>query len=308
MKRYFALFPSIFVIGCGSAPRARFHDPGELLARLEAQSSCSKAVSGEAKVSFRGDARKLSASVLFLAQAPDRLRFDATHSIAGTLATLTTDGARFSLASLEEKRFYEGPARACNVARFTQVPVPPSVFVELFRNRVPRFLEERGNTVSEESPLFGTFHYSLTVETSGARARARVSVHPDDFERPVSEQRLRLDYYALERGGVRSFDATFDGYRAGKMATVSISGEDAALGLEPTPPSGPECHAELASRARFFVESSGFSLDFSAMDLVHNPPLPEGVFLQEPRPGLAYSRAECADDPIGFRSADSETK
>jgi hypothetical protein len=288
------------VVACGGAPGHKFRSPGELLARIDSQSSCSNAIQGEARVAFKGDARRLSASVDFLAHVPHQLRFDVVHSIAGTVATLTSDGERFALSSLEEKRFYEGPARACNVARFTQVPAPPSVFVELLRNRVPHLSNQTVRPLGEHSPLFGTFYYELVLERGGLREQAYVSVHPDDYNLPPARQRLRVDYFSFESAGVKKFDAVLGGYEPGAMATSSLSPEEIALGLPPAQLSGPECHAELPTRARFAVEANGFELEFSAMKLLHNPALGEQSFRQPTRSDLALTAVDCVEEPSPF--------
>ena len=44
---------------------------------------------------------------------------------------------QFALADLRDKRFYVGPAAACNIARLTSVPVPGHVLVDLLRGEAP---------------------------------------------------------------------------------------------------------------------------------------------------------------------------
>lgn len=294
-ERWLGALPAVLTLACGSAPEARFPDAAALLSRLETQSACSVGVQGEAKVGFRGEGRRLSASLLFLASAPDSLRFDATHSVAGTLATLTTNGERFSLASLEEKRFYEGPARACNVERFTRVPAPPSVFVDLLRNRAPLLRTSRPPTLVEQTPLFGEFHYEVTLVGASEVETLRLFVHPDDYARPLGQQRLRVESVALARAGRPVFEAELGEFRPGRTAPpVEISAEERLLGIQPSPPGAP-CASELPGFARFFVEETGFELTFSSMNLLHNPSVGAEVFVQERRPGLLTTPADCDD-------------
>lgn len=294
-ERFGCALAAVFLVACGSAPKARFPDAKAILERLDAQSSCSRGVQGEAKVAFRGEGRRLSVSLLFLAEAPDSLRFDATHSVAGTVATLTTNGERFSLASLEEKRFYEGPARSCNVERFTRVPAPPSVFVDLLRNRAPRIREKAAPTLLERSPFLGEFHYEVTLTGPTAVETVHLFVHPDDYDRPLGEQRLRVERLALSRGGRPVFEAELGQFRTGATAPpVAVSAEERLLGVEPVPPGAP-CSSELPRFARFFVEETGFELTFASMDLLHNPAVGAETFVQERRPGLLTTAAECDD-------------
>ncbi len=294
-ERLICALSGVCLVACGSAPKARFPDAQTLLSRLDEQSSCSRGVQGEAKVAFRGEGRRLSANLLFLAEAPHSLRFDATHSVAGTIATLTTNGERFSLASLEEKRFYEGPARTCNVERFTRVPAPPSVFVDLLRNRAPRLRSKRSPSLAAQAPLFGDFHYEVTVTGVSETETLRLFVHPDDYDRPTSEQRLRLGYLGLVRAGRPVFEAELGEFRGGRTAPpVEVTAEERLLGVEPAPPGAP-CASELPGFARFYVEETGFELTFASMELLHNPVLGAQAFLQERRPGLLTTPADCDD-------------
>jgi hypothetical protein len=289
---------ALFLFGCGAAPRAKFPSADSLLEHLDAQSSCSRALTGEAKLYFNGEGRQLHGKMMFLAAAPESLRFDVTSSLGATITTLTSDGSSFGLSSLIDKTYFSGPARSCNVQKFTRVPAPPSVLVSLLRGRAPRLITGPGErTLSYERPLFGSGYYELSLGSpSRASETLRVSVHPDDFERPLKDQRLRLEYFDVSKAAERLFDVTLGGHKKGERAPLATSEEDVALGLTPTPFSGPPCSSELPTFARFYVEETAFELTFSEMDLRHNPQLSEESFTQ-PVPGGVVSRVSDCSDP-----------
>ena len=77
-------------VGCHAQPSARFPTVDSAIARLRTQAHCSRAVQGEASLSFVGDGRRLNGRVLFLAAAPDRLRLDVYSPFGAGLSTLTS--------------------------------------------------------------------------------------------------------------------------------------------------------------------------------------------------------------------------
>ena len=77
-----------------------------------------------------------------MTSAPDSVRFDVFSPFGVTLSTLTADGRDFALFDMKEKSFLRGPANTCNVARSTQVPVPPFALVQLLRGEAPVLVHE----------------------------------------------------------------------------------------------------------------------------------------------------------------------
>ena len=86
--------------------------------------TCGDAVQANAKIDHFGTQGRVRADLMLYAARPAQLRMDVVSPFGVTLATLTSDGQRFGLTDLRDKVFYEGPARACNIARLTTLPVP----------------------------------------------------------------------------------------------------------------------------------------------------------------------------------------
>src|ERR1700704_5334076 len=101
------------------------------LARMHATFACGNAIQASAKIDHFGEHGRVRGDLLLFAARPAGIRMDVVSPFGAALATLTTDGVRFALADLREKRFYWGPASACNIARLTTVSVPGHVLVDL---------------------------------------------------------------------------------------------------------------------------------------------------------------------------------
>jgi len=292
---WLVLLACFAALGCHRAPVHRFPTAGAALDRLQETTSCDRAVQGEARLSFSGEGRRLSGRLLYLAHAPAQLRFDVFSSFGVTISTLTSDGQRFSLFDLEQRAFLTGPASACNVQRFTRVPVPPEALVELLRGRPPVLVhEDAGATLDFKSSLFGAGHYRLTVVGKHeATQQIDLGVVPADWDLPAERQRLRLLGVKVQQAGDVLYEVTLSGHRERKMAPLVQSAEDKALGVPAPAASGPECSVELADRMRVYVPETGYELTFQNEELWLNPPLGEGTFVQPVPSGVTVSESTC---------------
>lgn len=281
--------------GCHRAPLHRFPSADAALDRLRETTSCNRAVQGEARLTFSGEGRRLSGRLLYLAHAPAELRFDIFSSFGVTISTLTSDGARFSLLDMEQKAFFHGPSSACNVERFTRVPVPPEALVELLRGRPPVLVHDAASaTLDFQTPLFGPGKYKVTLASRHqAREELLLGVVPGDWHLPAEKQRLRLLGVKVEQAGEVLYEVDLSGHRARQMAPLLQSPEDRALGVPPPEASGPACSVELADRMRVYVPRTGYELTFQNEELWLNPSLEPGVFAQEAPGGVAVSESVC---------------
>jgi outer membrane biogenesis lipoprotein LolB len=278
------------LLGCAHAPLERFQSAESLLGGLRDKTSCSRAVSGEAKLYFRGDGRRLSGSVLYLARAPDQLRFDLISPFGVTLTTLTSDGSHFSMFDLGARRFYYGPARTCNVTKFTRVPVPPLALVETLRGRPATIVHESAR-LSYRTPFLGAPHYQ--VELVGAhetRQIVRIGVHPDDFALPLTAQRLRYLGSEVWQADEMSYSVALSQF---ERAALRPSGPSEDPLEQPLPPSGPACEAELPRRIKFVVPGTGYEVTFDHKEQWHNPPLPEAAFRLDVPSGVESIFSNC---------------
>src|SRR5271163_4544518 len=135
--------------GCfARAPASMAPSAVAALDRLRETGQCGVAVQANAKIDHFGKQGRVRGDLLLFAQAPANLRLDVVSPFGVTLATLTSDGSRFALADLRDKRFYVGPASACNIARLTTVPVPGHVLGELLRGQAPLLKREGEPTIA----------------------------------------------------------------------------------------------------------------------------------------------------------------
>jgi hypothetical protein len=281
---------ALLTLGCARAPLERFQSAESLLGGLRERTSCARAVSGEAKLYFRGDGRRLSGSVLYLAAAPNQLRFDLISPFGVSLSTLTSDGARFSLFDLGARRFYFGPARTCNVTKFTRVPVPAAALVETLRGR-PATIVHGSAALELVTPFLGTPHYQVDlVGPSDTRQIVRIGVHPDDLLAPLAKQRLRYLGGEVWQAGEMSYSVALSQFQQRGLKPRPVS-EDPLD--RPLPPSGPACEAELPRRIKFVVPETGYEVTFDHTEQWHNPPLPESAFRLELPSGVESIRSDC---------------
>lgn len=256
---------------------------------MRVSQSCSRGVRAEATVDYFGEGGRIKGSVLYIASQPDRLRFDVFSPFGVILSTLTSDGTDFSLWDIKEKRFFYGPARTCNLSRFTKVPVPAFAMVQLLRGEAPVLVHEPGTArIAWEGG-----EYVIRVD-SKHQASQTIALMPrdEDWLLPYSEQRLRVTGVHVSQQGIDLYDAELSDYRLAHTAPPYRDAE----GLEAdVPPSGPPCEAELPHRVRIEVEEADHDLIFYNKEVAHNPPLLQGVFRQAPPRGARAQRLYCSD-------------
>lgn len=276
------------LLSCGRPPPAsRFPTGDAALGRMHDSQACSRGVSAEAKLDYIGPRGRLRGNVLYLMSVPDRVRLDLFSPFGATLSTLTSDGERFSLLDPRQKRFFYGPANACNLARFTQVSLPPAVLVDLLRGEAPVLVHPQGSaTVTWD----GDRYVVRIASTRGASERVELEPLPEDVARPWSEQRVRVLKVHVEQYGVPLYSVELLDHAPAKTAAPRVDPD----GLEPpVPPSGPSCDAELPRRVHIEVPAEGHDLVLAVSDVSHNPPLPNGSFSQERPPGVRSEFSPC---------------
>jgi len=126
-----------------------------------------------------------------------------------------------------------------------------------------------------------------------ARQEMLIGVAPADWDLPTERQRLRLLGVKIEQAGQVLYEVELSDHRVRKMAPLEQSAEEAALGVPPPVASGPECSVELADRMRVYVPETGYELTFRNDELLVNPALSEGVFVQRAPAGVSVSESTC---------------
>ncbi len=272
------------------APPASPMPSGEAaLARVAETQSCGHGLRARAKIDHFGKEGRVRAELMLYAVAPASLRMDAVSPFGATLATLTSDGRRFSLYDIREKRFLEGPAAPCNIARLTQVPLPGHVLIGLLRG-VPPVL---AHTAPPAIRWDGAGYYVVTLAGAHqAREEVRLAVHPDDFAKPWASQRLRLTRVRVDQFDGTLYQASLEEPTPGEMAKAWEDPD--GLPGEGLPPSGPQCTADLPRTVHLEVPPSASDVLLRFDEVVWNPPLPAGTFSQPRPPGLTTDFVDCA--------------
>lgn len=283
------LFLLLVSTGCGTPPpRSPLPSARAGLDRLASTGQCGVGVHAHAKVDQFGSGTRVRGDVLLYAVRPARVRLDAVSPFGVTLATLASDGSRFTAYDIREKQFFAGPAEACAIARVTGVPIPGHALVSLLVGQAP-VLKHAPSAAKVEWSSKG--YYRMTIaSTRGAEEEILVAPHPADFDKPWQEQRMRLVGVTVRQGGQILYTAELEGHAPAKMATPreDPDGIDA-----PLPPSGPTCAAEVPTRIHLEIPGTDQDTLFKFSDVEWNPPLPEGIFTQPVPGGMKVSPFDC---------------
>ena len=283
-------FALVGLSGCCGPPPSQFPNARAALDRMRETYSCTRGVRAEAKVDYFGDRGRVRASVLYMANQLERVRFDvfATVPVYQIVSTLTSDGENFTLYDLREKVFLYGPANTCNIARFTQVPVPPFALVQLLRGEAPVLVHSPEQASIEWDGCDG---YAIDIKSKhGASQLIHLEPTPETWNEPWQKQQVIVRDVTVTQQGYELYRAVMDDHEPAQTAKPD---EDPDGIGPPTPPSGPACSAPLPRRMRLEVPDGDQELILRLQEAVHNPPLAEGVFTQPQPRGVSVRHADC---------------
>jgi hypothetical protein len=255
--------------------------------RMRATYACSHGVQGESKVDYFGEQGRVRGSALFATARSERFRLDVISPFGVTLSTLTSDGSSFALLDVTGKQFFRGPASECNIARFLHVAVPPFALVALLAGEAPVLVHgPEEATIAWESGA-----YLVHIQSRhGATEDIRIEPRPEDWERPWTEQRVRVREVRVRQQGILLYRAELDRYAAAPTASPRLDPD----GIDPPlPPSGPSCSAEVPRRIRIVSEASAEDVILVHEDVSHNPPVWPGLFRQSPPEGVKIRQSSC---------------
>lgn len=276
--------------GCASVPPPASQVPSaeSALERLRETGRCEVAIQASAKIEHNGEQGRIRGDLLMFAAVPARMRMDAVSPLGATVLTLTSDGRAFGLADFREKRFLEGPASACNIARLTSVPVPPYALVNLLRGQAPVLKHEPQGLGITWSPK--GYYVILVASTRDASEELHVAPRPMDWNKPWSDQRMRLLDVVVRQHGDVLYHAELTNHAVAAMGEerVDVLGND-----PPLPPSGPFCDAEIPKKIQLEVPGPNTDVSFRYEQITWNPPLPDGIFQQAPPAGMPVEHVEC---------------
>ncbi len=276
--------------GCPSAPppASLLPNANAAIDRMRATTASCIGVQAKAKIDHFGKQGRVRGDLLMFVALPARLRMDVVSPFGATLATLTSDSERFALADLREKRFYVGPATACNIARLTTVPIPGPVLVDLLRGQAPVLKHDpAAMTIAWD----GKGYYVVRIpSTRDAVEEIHLVPRPEDFGKDWSQQRMRVLDVTVRQQGLVLYHADMDDHSPAPMATPRIDPD----GIDPPiPPSGPFCDAELPRRIHVDVPGLNTDVRFTYETVTWNPPLPAGAFLQLPPENMPLTPVSC---------------
>jgi len=287
------LFPALLAplaVGCAAPPPAsQFPNAEAALDRMRATVSCSRGLKSEAKIDYFGDAGRIRGSLLYVVSVPDKLRLDVVSPFGATVSTVTSDGRDFALFDLRQKQFLRGPANACNLGRFTHVPVPPAALVQLLRGEAPVLVHQPASaTIAWE----GGEYVVRIASTRAATEEIHLVPLSADYALPYGSQRVRVTEVRVVQEGVELYRAELVGHHPAKMSAPRVDPD----GLDPpVPPSGPNCEAEVPGRLRLQVPDGNQDVILENIDVSQNPPLAMNLFRQTPPGGVSVSYSACAE-------------
>jgi outer membrane lipoprotein-sorting protein len=285
---WLALLACVASTGCArSAPPSRFPDAASLLSRLREQQSCSRGLSGEGKLDYFGKEGRIRGTVLFMGASPDSVRLDVVSPFGATISTLTSNGKDFSLYDLRQKVFLHGPANACNLGRFTHVPMPPHALVSLLRGEPPVLVHDApAATLAWEG---GQYVVRIASKHSATQEIA-ISPADADYDKPFAQQRVSLSSVEVRQQNYVLYRAELEQHDPAATAPPRSDPD----GIDPdVPPSGPECRAALPRRLHLEVPAEEQDLVLSISEIAHNPPLKAGAFEQTPPGGVVVRSSPC---------------
>jgi hypothetical protein len=278
VKRVAASALMLALVGCGNPPPSQFPTAGDALAQMKKQFACANGIQGDGKIDHFGKEGRVRGEVLMFAINPARVRVDVISPFGAMLFSLTSNGKDFKMLDMKEKQFLHGPAKACNLARLTQVPVPGHVLVALLRGEAPLLIHEpAAPTMAWEDG-----HYKVVIpSTREASQEVHLEVMPDDWLKPWKQQRLRVTQVNVRQRDHVIFEADMSRHELTKTAPPR---EDEDGIDDPILPSGGPCNVEVPRSIHMVVPSKGDDVIFQYAKIAFNPPIPEGAFTQ-PVPG-----------------------
>jgi len=271
-----------------SPPRSQFPTADAALQRMKDTYACARGVQGEGRLDHQGDSGRIRGNVMLMAVDPANVRFDVYSPFGVMIATLTSDGERFSFFDIRSKQFLTGPPDPCNIARLTQVRMPAHALVRLMRGEAPLLVHTPGSATIEWDSCG---YYVVTIpSTNESTQTVHLAPVPEDFNLPFEKQRVRVLQVTVKQ-------RDFVHYRADLMdhkPAVTMPPRQDPDGIDPDiPPSGPACRVDVPQRIRFVMPNTGDDMLFRYEDTGLNPPLVDRVFEQTIPGGVQVREVRC---------------
>lgn len=249
---------------------------------MRASTFCARGIKAEnAKVDILNRKDRLRMETSFIAEKQSHLHL-TVFVMNNIAAELATDGSQFQFANMQTKQFLYGPATPQNIARLTTLDIPVHVLVSALLGQAPVLKHDPAQATIEWS---GGHYVVRFPGTNDSSEELQLDVHPDDWNKPFAEQRLRVIDVLVKQKGYVLYHADFDEHK-------SIPTSDPILpeipGDPTIAPSGPACTAEIPMRIHVEVPEEGNDVRFRYDKVWWNPPLLSNVFTLSPQafPGI----------------------
>jgi hypothetical protein len=294
LLRVIFLAPFLAELGCGAVapPQSQMPTGEAALARMKETFRCGNGIQAEAKIDQYGERGRIRGDMMLFATRPANVRMDvfAPPPLSQAVATLATDGQKFSFANLPEHRYYYGPASSCAIALLTNVAIPGSALVDLLHGRAPLLRHQAAAATLSWS---GKGYYVVSFpSTRDAYEEVHLAPRPDDWSKPWGEQRMRVLDVLVKQQGIVLYHAALDGHAAAPMAKPRYDETGEAAPIMPT---GPTCDAEVPRRIHVEVPYRGDDVQFRYTSVEWNPPVEPTAFELERQQGLQSVPVMCDD-------------
>ena len=298
MRKKVVFVPSVLLLaGCGSVapPPSAMPDAKTAVARLDATYGSVSGISGSAKIVYLGKNGRVRGDVSVLASGPASLRFAISADVIGVAGEVASNGILFQADDKANGRYVVGPAKPCNIAKITQVPLPSKELVPMLWGMRPHL---DGPISCDSISWNGDGHYVVMLGSAGSSSTAKSSLShelhvapwPSDWDQPYGQQRLRLL-------GVLAWDRDTLVYRVtmkDHQKTVTAKPIVDEEGLSPdVPPSGPQVEVEVPRAIHVEVPDKGSDVTFHYREAFVNPPLLPNAFQLVLRPGVPVQESNC---------------
>lgn len=285
----YALF-FLLCTGCPTKPPpSQFPNGQAALDRMRATTFCTRGVLAYANVDYLGPKDRVRVDVSVMALKPSNIRL-GVFAFNNLVAELATNGKDFQLANMQTKQFLYGPAQPCNIGRLTTLSLPANVLTDALLGQAPVLKHDAAQTTMEWD---GSGYYVVKFAgTNDSNEELHLAPHPDDWNKPWNEQRVRVLDVVVTQKGYTLYHVDFDDHKP--TATAPPIKDDA--GVDPDiPPSGPACTAEIPRKIHVEVPEEGNDVRFRYDKVSWNPPLQFGnnQFILQPVPGLQPVYVNC---------------
>ncbi len=285
------------LLACGSTspPPSQFPTAEAAVTRLDATFAQVSGVTGKAAIDYLGPNGRVHAELAVLASGPANLRFGVTANVIGGAGEVASDGKIFQAEDKGANKYLVGPAKPCNIARITQVPLPSEELLPMLWGMRPKI---DGPIKCDSIEWNGDGYYKVMMSDGskdGIAHELHIAPTPGTWDKPYAQQNVRLlGVLGWKGSGSDSelvYRVTMKAHKATKTAPTMIGDTP---GLDPdVPPSGPDVTVEIPWKIHIEVPAKKSDVIFEYSEAALNPPLPEGAFHLNLMPGVPVERADC---------------